>query len=37
MGKVNEELQRMEELGVITPVEEPTDSCAGMNSRTVPG
>ncbi|KAK7882125.1 hypothetical protein WMY93_028299 [Mugilogobius chulae] len=30
MGKVKEELQRMEELGVITQVEEPTDWCAGM-------
>lgn len=30
MGKVKEELQRMEELGVITRVEEPTDWCAGM-------
>ncbi|XP_042072880.1 uncharacterized protein K02A2.6-like [Haplochromis burtoni] len=30
MGRVKEELQRMEELGVITRVEEPTDWCAGM-------
>ena len=28
--KVQEELQRMEELGVISPVEEPTPWCAGM-------
>ena len=30
VGKVKEELQRMEELGVISRVEEPTDWCAGM-------
>ncbi|KAL4008446.1 hypothetical protein ACER0C_002298 [Sarotherodon galilaeus] len=30
MGRVKEELQRMEELGVITRFEEPTDWCAGM-------
>ena len=28
--KVKEELQRMEKLGVITWIEEPTDWCAGM-------
>jgi len=30
MGKVREELQRMEQLGVIFRVEAPTDWCAGM-------
>ncbi|RXN13010.1 GTPase IMAP family member 8-like protein [Labeo rohita] len=30
MGKVKEELHRMEMLGVISRVEEPTDWCAGM-------
>ena len=30
VGKVKEELQRMEELGIISRVEEPTDWCAGM-------
>ncbi len=30
MGKVKEELRRMETLGVISRVEEPTDWCAGM-------
>lgn len=30
MGKVKEELQRMEELGVLTRVEEPKDWCIGM-------
>ena len=29
-GKVEEELRRMEKLGVITPVEDPTPWCAGM-------
>ncbi|XP_063077523.1 uncharacterized protein K02A2.6-like [Engraulis encrasicolus] len=28
--KVKEELQRMEKMGVIVPIEEPTDWCAGM-------
>lgn len=30
IGKVKEELQRMEEMGVIRRVEEPTEWCAGM-------
>ena len=30
LPKVKEELQRMERLGVITKIEEPTDWCAGM-------
>ena len=30
MKAVNKELERMEELGVIAPVTEPTDWCAGM-------
>ncbi|CAJ1055538.1 uncharacterized protein K02A2.6-like [Xyrichtys novacula] len=30
MGKVKEELQRMEEMGVIRRVEEPTEWCAGI-------
>ena len=30
LPKVKEELQRMEKLGVITKIEEPTDWCAGM-------
>ena len=30
MGKVREELERMERLGVIAKVEVPTDWCAGM-------
>lgn len=30
MGKVKEELQRMEELGVVRGVEEPTEWCAGI-------
>ncbi len=30
MGKVKEELHRMETLGVISRLEEPTDWCAGM-------
>lgn len=30
MGKVREELERMEKLGVISRVEEPTDWCCGM-------
>lgn len=30
VGKVKEELQRMERMGVISRVEEPTDWCAGM-------
>lgn len=30
VGKVKEEIQRMERLGVISCVEEPTDWCAGM-------
>ena len=30
MGKVKEELNRMEKMGVITKIEEPTDWCAGM-------
>ena len=30
LPKVKEELQRMEGLGVITKIEEPTDWCAGM-------
>ena len=30
MGKVKEEIDRMEKMGVITKIEEPTDWCAGM-------
>lgn len=30
MGKVKEELQRMEQLGVISRIEQPTDWCSGM-------
>ncbi|RXN11392.1 Transposon Ty3-G Gag-Pol poly [Labeo rohita] len=30
LGKVKKELERMEQLGVITKVEEPTDWCSGM-------
>ena len=30
MGKIGEELERMERLGVIAKVEVPTDWCAGM-------
>nr|XP_055068361.1 uncharacterized protein LOC129450004 [Misgurnus anguillicaudatus] len=30
MGKVKEEIDRMERMGVITKIEEPTDWCAGM-------
>ena len=30
MGKVKEEIDRMEKMGVITKIQEPTDWCAGM-------
>ncbi len=30
LGKVKEEIDRMEKMGVITKIEEPTDWCAGM-------
>lgn len=30
MGKVKKELERMENMGVISHVEEPTDWCCGM-------
>lgn len=30
LGKVKKELERMEQLGVITKVKEPTDWCSGM-------
>ena len=30
MGKMKEEMNRMEKMGVITKIEEPTDWCAGM-------